>query len=56
MGKEKSQINKVKNLRLELENKKQELQNAFNNQNYEVAAKLQYSLIPNLEKKLKLYL
>jgi ATP-dependent Clp protease ATP-binding subunit ClpB len=51
--KEKSQINKVKNLRLELENKKQELQNAFNNQNYEVAAKLQYSLIPNLEKEIK---
>ncbi len=51
--KEKSQINKIKNLRLELENKKQELQNAFNNQNYEAAAKLQYSLIPNLEKEIK---
>lgn len=51
--KEKNQINKIKNLRLELENKKQELQNAFNNQNYEAAAKLQYSLIPNLEKEIK---
>ena len=32
--------------------KKNELQNAFNNSNYQRAAELQYSLIPNLEKKI----
>ncbi|MFA5720048.1 MAG: AAA family ATPase [Acholeplasmataceae bacterium] len=50
--KEKAQINQVKALRLDLETKKNDLQNAFNNQNYEHAAKLQYQTIPELEKEI----
>ncbi len=51
--KEKTQINRVKNLKSELEYKKHELQDAYNNQKYETAAKLQYSLIPDLESEIK---
>ena len=50
--KEKAQIERIKSLRMDLESKKNELQNAFNNQNYEHAAQLQYALIPELEKEI----
>jgi len=50
---EKNQINKVKELRIKLESNRNDLQNAFNNQDYETAAKLQYSVIPELEKEIK---
>ena len=49
---EKSQLNAAKQLRNQLEIKKNELQNTFNNSNYQRAAELQYSLIPELEKKI----
>lgn len=50
---EKTQICEVKKLRVELESKRNQLQNAFNNQDYELAAKLQYQEIPELEKEIK---
>jgi len=50
---EKTQISEVKKLRVELESKRNQLQNAFNNQDYELAAKLQYQEIPELEKEIK---
>ncbi|MGI6782374.1 MAG: ATP-dependent Clp protease ATP-binding subunit [Acholeplasmataceae bacterium] len=50
---EKGQIDSVKQLRVKLENKRNELQNALNNYDYEKAARLQYSVIPNLEKEIK---
>lgn len=40
-------------MRVELESKRNQLQNAFNNQDYELAAKLQYQEIPELEKEIK---
>ena len=50
---EKSKLDKVKEYREQLEKAKLELENAQNDAKYEVAAKLQYSTIPDLEKKIK---
>ena len=51
--KEKTQINLAKAKKSELENKKTELQNAFNNNDYQKAAELQYSVIPELTKEIE---
>ncbi len=49
---EKAELENVKKLKAELDSKKTELQNAFNNSDYSKAAQLQYSTIPELEKKI----
>ncbi|NLN50653.1 MAG: AAA domain-containing protein [Acholeplasmataceae bacterium] len=49
---EKKQLDEAKKIKGELEQKKVELQNAFNSYDYENAAKLQYSIIPELEAKI----
>ncbi len=49
---EKEQIQNSKDLRKELDKAKIDLDNAISNSNYELAAKLQYSIIPELNKKL----
>src|SRR5690625_5066071 len=51
--KEKNNLNKIKNLRIQLDKKRQELENSFSENDFEKAAKLQYSTIPSLEKELK---
>ena len=50
---EKEELAKSKNLKSELEHAKLELQKALSNANYEVAARLQYQTIPDLEKSIK---
>lgn len=52
--KDKQDIKKVSDLRAKLDGLKQELQQAQFDGNYQRAGELQYSLIPNLEKELKL--
>ena len=54
-NKEKNELEDIKNKRAKLENLKFKLQQAYNQGNYEEASKLQYSLIPNIEKELKEY-
>jgi ATP-dependent Clp protease ATP-binding subunit ClpB len=51
--KEKSELEHVKTLKNELEALKLKLQNALNDSNYSVAAELQYSKIPKLEKEIE---
>lgn len=50
---EKALINKIKQKKSELESLKTDLQNAFNDSNYQKAAELQYSKIPQLEKEIQ---
>jgi len=50
---EKEQINKIKIKKNELEQLRIDLQNAFNDNNYQKAAELQYSKIPALEKNIQ---
>ena len=47
---EKNKIQESKNLLLDLDKAKQDLETAISNSNYEQAAKLQYSIIPVLQK------
>ncbi|MBN2503917.1 MAG: AAA family ATPase, partial [Bacilli bacterium] len=49
---EKQELEKVKGLKSQLENLKNDLQNALNRNDYSRAAELQYSKIPDLEKKI----
>ena len=51
--KEKEELNKSKTLKSDLERAKLELQKALSDANYEVAARLQYQTIPDLEKEIK---
>ena len=51
--KEKEDIKNAKNWKKDLDNARLQLENAQNNANYEEAAKLQYQVIPELEKKIK---
>lgn len=51
---EKSELEQIKILKAKLESFKTELQNAFNQSDYSKAAELQYSKIPELEKKIEL--
>ena len=53
--KEKAEISKYKDVKKELEDKKFELEKAFNEGNYKKASELQYSLIPSLEQQIKAY-
>ncbi|MBQ2471508.1 MAG: AAA family ATPase [Acholeplasmatales bacterium] len=53
--KEKAEISKYKDIKKELEDKKFELEKAFNEGNYKKASELQYSLIPSLEQQIKEY-
>ena len=53
--KEKAEISKYKDVKKELEDKKFELEKAFNEGNYKKASELQYSLIPSLEMQIKAY-
>lgn len=53
--KEKAEISKYKDIKKELEDKKFELEKAFNEGNYKKASELQYSLIPSLETQIKAY-
>ena len=53
--KEKAEISKYKDIKKELEDKKFELEKAFNEGNYKKASELQYSLIPSLEMQIKAY-
>ena len=53
--KEKAEISKYKDVKKELEDKKFELEKAFNEGNYKKASELQYSLIPSLEQQIKEY-
>ena len=48
--KEKAQINEIKSKKTQLETLRNDLQNAFNANDYQKAAELQYSKIPALEK------
>ena len=50
--KEKAELEAVKKMKEKLENLKIDLQNAFNRSDYSKAAELQYSKIPELEKKI----
>ena len=50
---EKNKIQESKTLLLDLDKAKQDLENAISNSNYEQAAKLQYSVIPELQKKIE---
>ena len=50
---EKNKIQESKNLLLDLDKAKQDLETAISNSNYEQAAKLQYSIIPELQKKIE---
>ncbi len=50
--KEKSELEKVKELKAKLESFRNDLQNALNQSDYSRAAELQYSKIPELEKKI----
>jgi ATP-dependent Clp protease ATP-binding subunit ClpB len=51
--KEKDQINAIKKEKSELEVLRNQLQNAFNANDYQKAAELQYSKIPQIEKKIQ---
>ena len=53
--KEKAEISKYKDIKKELEDKKFELEKAFNEGNYKKASELQYSKIPSLEQQIKEY-
>ncbi len=53
--KEKHELEDVKKLKSQLENYRNELQNALNRNDYSAAAELQYSKIPELEKKLNAF-
>lgn len=48
-NREKHRNNQIKELKNKLDNYKSVLNNAFNNNNYEEAAKIQYQTIPNIE-------
>ena len=50
---EKEEIKNAKNWKKDLDNARLQLENAQNNANYEEAARLQYQVIPDLEKKIK---
>ena len=50
--KEKQELENVKNLKSQLDSYKLELQNAYNNSDYNKAAELQYAKIPELETKI----
>ena len=52
---EKAEISEYKDIKKELEDKKFELEKAFNEGNYKKASELQYSKIPSLEAKIKEY-
>ena len=52
---EKAEIEKTKEKQKQLEKARADFDKAINNGDYENAAKLQYSVIPNLEKELALY-
>ncbi|MCR5231991.1 MAG: AAA family ATPase [Acholeplasmatales bacterium] len=52
---EKQEIQIYKDVKKELEDKKFELEKAFNEGNYKKASELQYSIIPKLEAKIKEY-
>jgi len=51
--KEKEEIKNSKQWKKDLDNARLQLENAQNNANYEEAARLQYQVIPDLEKKIK---
>lgn len=51
--KEKNQINAIKSEKNDLEKLRNDLQNAFNANDYQKAAELQYSKIPEVEKKIQ---
>lgn len=50
---EKKALDKIKDLKVKLDKEKLNLDQAFSNSNFEEAAKLQYSVIPELEKEIK---
>jgi ATP-dependent Clp protease ATP-binding subunit ClpB len=50
--KEKNELNEIKQLKTNLDELKNDLQNAFNQSNYSRAAELQYNDIPKLEQKI----
>ena len=50
---EKQEIKNAKDWKKDLDNARLQLENAQNNANYEEAARLQYQVIPDLEKKIK---
>ena len=52
---EKKELNESKNAKEELEKAKLDLDKAMQNANYQEASRLQYSVIPELEKKIKSY-
>ena len=52
---EKKELNESKNAKEELEKAKLDLNKAMQNANYQEASRLQYSVIPELEKKIKSY-
>ena len=52
---EKKELNESKNAKEELEKAKLDLDKAMQNDNYQEASRLQYSVIPELEKKIKSY-
>ena len=49
---EKGIINDAKNIKMELEQERTKLDNAYNNSDYRTASEIQYRVIPDLEKKL----
>ncbi len=51
--KEKNQINEIKTRKNDLEKMRNDLQNAFNANDYQKAAELQYSKIPDLERQIQ---
>ena len=54
-AKEKNEIQDYKNIKAEMDKSKFELDKAFNEGNYKRASELQYSVIPNLQKKIDEY-
>ena len=54
-NKEKKELQEYKNIKKELDDKKFQLEKAFNEGNYKLASELQYSIIPGLEAKVKTY-
>ena len=54
-NKEKSELQNYKELKKELDDKKFQLEKAFNEGNYKKASELQYSTIPSIESKIKEY-
>ncbi|MDE5714930.1 MAG: AAA family ATPase [Anaeroplasmataceae bacterium] len=53
--KEKKELQHFKNLKQTLDQKRFELEKAFNDGNYKVASELQYSIIPSIEKEITEY-